>query len=119
MSLAETLAAAPGVQSVTVTTSDVGLGSGDLAFTYEDADVQKRLRENGIKVEGGRLVDKVEGGMASLVNGGTLGPFDAVVLSKGSLPRATPPGAHVIGDCLSPRGFWAATTDAARLARAL
>ena len=119
VSLAETLAAAPGVQSVTVTTSDVGLGSGDLAFTYEDADVQKRLRENGIKVEGGRLVDKVEGGMASLANGGTLGPFDAVVLSTGSLPRATPHGAHVIGDCLSPRGFWAATTDAARLARVL
>ena len=119
VSLAEMLAATPGIRAVTVTTSDPALGSGELSITQEDADVQKRLRASGIRVAGNSLVERVDGTTAMLVGGGTLGPFDAIVLSTGSLPRNVPAGAHAIGDCLSPRGFWAATTDAARLARTL
>lgn len=75
------------------------------------------------------------GGTAHLLGGGTLGPFDAILLSTGAtapeLPDAVatlrapcseahpPTGAPevwAIGDAVAPRGFWAATNDGNRVA---
>lgn len=119
VSLAEKLAAQPDVTAVTVATSDAGLGLIELAITYEDGDVLQRVKAAGITVLNNRTVDRVENGTVTLTGGERIGPFDSIVLSTGALPRAIPEGVHAIGDCVAPRSIWAATTDAARLARSL
>jgi 2,4-dienoyl-CoA reductase-like NADH-dependent reductase (Old Yellow Enzyme family) len=119
ISLAETLAGAAAVTSVTVVTSEASLGGPELVFTFEDGDVPARIRSQGIVVETGKLVAAVEDGSVTLADGSRLGPFDTIVLSTGTLPRDTPEDALAVGDCVAPRGIWGATHDAARLARAL
>lgn len=119
VSLAERLAAQADVSAVTVVTSDANLGLAELAITYEDADVLQRVKRAGIAVQTGRTVDRVDGGMVVLTGGERLGPFDSIVLSTGALPRDVPEDARAIGDCVAPRTIWAATTDAARLARTI
>jgi hypothetical protein len=65
------------------------------------------------------MVDAVSGGRARTSTGESIGPFDQIVLSTGTTARPVPEGALAIGDCVAPRGMWAATSDAARLARRL
>ncbi|MSO66026.1 MAG: hypothetical protein EXQ85_09595 [Alphaproteobacteria bacterium] len=119
ISLAETLRARRDVTALTVVTSEAMLGAPDLAFTFEEGDVQARLGASGITVHAGKLVERIAGGTVTLVGGGTLGPFDAIVLSTGTLPRAIPEDALAVGDCVAPRGIWGATFDAAQVARGL
>ena len=144
VSLAETLAADPGVTSVTVATPLPALGSPELMYSLELMLVAARLREAGIEVRAEVLVERVEregggaGGTAHLLGGGALGPFDSIVLSTGAsspeLPESVAtlraPGAEAhpptgsppvwaIGDAVAPRGFWAATSDGNRVAREL
>lgn len=119
VSLAEALAADPAVSSVTVVTASAQLGEPDLAFTVELPAVTRRLREAGVEVLCGALVASVAGGRLRLEDGTELGPFDAVVLSLGAQPTAVPHGVLAAGDCVAPRGYWAATTDGARAGRSL
>ncbi|MBM3505325.1 MAG: FAD-dependent oxidoreductase [Alphaproteobacteria bacterium] len=119
VSLAETLVARPGVTKLTVVTNEAALGMPELGFTLENTDVQARLKATGMVIVLRRLVTRVEGGQAVLDDGQRLGPFDSMVLSTGTLSNITPDGAHAVGDCVTPRGFWAAVNDAHRLARSL
>jgi NADPH-dependent 2,4-dienoyl-CoA reductase/sulfur reductase-like enzyme len=107
-------------------------------YSLELMPVAARLRALGLDVRTETLVERVEGGTAHLLGGGTLGPFDTIVLSTGATspelpesvatlraafsaahpPTGTPP-VYAIGDAVAPRGFWAATSDGHRLARSL
>jgi len=119
ISLAETLAARSDVSKLTVATTEVTWGEADLAFTREMPDVTARIKAAGIEVVTAAVVEAVEGKNVRTRDGRTLGPFDSIVLATGTVARAFPDGAHGVGDCLAPRGIWAATNDAARLARTL
>ena len=119
VSLAETLQADPRVTSVTVTTPEAALGGPELDMTGDSALVVPRARANGIVTRSGTLVTAVENGMASLDNGERIGPFDTIILSTGTRPRATPDDSLAVGDCLAPRGIYGATNDAERITQTL
>ena len=119
VSLAETLVAQPDVSAVTVTTPERSLGEAALTLTWEIKSVSARIRAAGIGVLSETQVQEVQGNKAVLTNGETIGPYDAIVLSTGTIANETPEGALAIGDCVAPRGIWAATSDAARLARTI
>jgi 2,4-dienoyl-CoA reductase-like NADH-dependent reductase (Old Yellow Enzyme family) len=115
ISVAETLIQRTDVEDVTLVTPGQHPALPELAFTVEAGEVMKRMAAAGIRVVSGSLVTRVEGPTVSLSTGAELGPFDAVVLATGTLPRAIPENALAIGDCVAPRSFWAATDDAMRL----
>jgi 2,4-dienoyl-CoA reductase-like NADH-dependent reductase (Old Yellow Enzyme family) len=119
ISLCETLAASADVTSIEVATSEASLGGAELDLYFETLDVAVRVRSAGITVHASALVDSVADGVASLSGGGTLGPFDAIVMATGTTARAVPDDALAIGDCVAPRSIWAATRDATVLARRL
>ncbi|MEQ9125547.1 MAG: hypothetical protein RIM80_23625, partial [Alphaproteobacteria bacterium] len=119
VSLCETLAASPDVDSVDVVTSESALGAPELDLYFEALDVAARVRAAGITVHASTLVDAVENGVARLRGGGDLGPFDAIVMATGTSARPIPEDALAVGDCVAPRSIWAATRDAAVLARTL
>ena len=64
-----------------------------------------------------RQVRRVTDQHAELTNGDNLGPFDSIILSTGTEANQWPADALAVGDCVAPRGVWAATFDAAKLAR--
>ena len=119
VSLCETLAASPDVSAVDVVTSESALWAPELDFYFESLDVAARIRAAVIAVHASTLVDAVDNGVATLRGGGTLGPFDAVVMATGTAARPVPEDALAVGDCVAPRSIWAATRDAAVLARTL
>jgi 2,4-dienoyl-CoA reductase-like NADH-dependent reductase (Old Yellow Enzyme family) len=119
ISLCETLAASEDVTTVDVATSEASLGGAELDLYFESLDVAARVRAEGITVHGSALVESVADGIATLSGGGTLGPFDAIVMATGTTARAVPDDALAIGDCVAPRSIWAATRDATVLARRL
>ena len=119
VSLAETLAAAATVDNVTVVTTELRLGESQLDFTRELAGAAERLSQAAIDVEAGALVEAIEDNHLTLRGGRRLGPFDQIILSTGSASNPFPENATAVGDCLAPRGLWAATTDAVRVARTL
>lgn len=119
VSLAETLNAEPRVASVVVTTPEAALGGPELDLTGDSALVVPRARANGIVTRSNTLVTAVDNGMATLDNGERIGPFDTIILSTGTRPRATPEDALAIGDCLAPRGIYGATNDAERITQTL
>lgn len=119
VSLAETLVADPNVFSVTVTTPERSLGEAALSLTWEIKSIPARIRAAGIKVLAETQVKEVAGETAVLMDGKTLGPFETIVLLTGTQTNTTPKGALAIGDCVAPRGIWAATLDAAKLARTI
>jgi 2,4-dienoyl-CoA reductase-like NADH-dependent reductase (Old Yellow Enzyme family) len=115
ISLAETLAADRAVEAVTVATPVSHPALPELLFSVEAEEVMRRLGKAGIAVKGGATVKAVDRNQAVLTSGEVLGPFETIVLSTGTLPRSVPEGVLAIGDCVAPRGFWAATNDAMRL----
>ena len=119
VSLVETLAADPKVTSVTAVTPERLLGDAALTLTWEIKTAAARLRQAGVKVIAETLVKDVAGGYATLATGDKTGPFDAIVVNTGTVANSVPDGALAIGDCVAPRGIWAATFDAAKLARTI
>lgn len=119
VSLAESLAANSEVTAVTVTTPERSLGEVALSLTWEIKTVTPRLRDKGIDVSTETLVSEVDGSYAILGNGKRLGPFDAIIMNTGTEAKTPDEGALAVGDCVAPRGLWAATTDAAKLARTI
>ena len=119
VSLVETLAASGATRSLTVATPRRALGEPDLAISEEIADVSVRLAATGTVIYPETLIARVEGQTAHTVDGRALGPFESIVLSTGTEAPAAPDDWLAIGDCVSPRGFWAATADARRLLPAL
>lgn len=116
VSLLETLAARGDVTCVTVATVESAVGARDLATTWEAPIVARRLEAADVRVLPSTTIDRVENGTAFSA-AGQLGQFDAIVLSTGVEAPTIPDGVVALGDCVAPRGIWAATTDAARLAR--
>ena len=119
ISLAETLAGRKEVTKVSVATTEAVWGEAELTFTRELPAVTARTRAAGIETVTSAVVEEVIGNRVRTRDGRELGPFDAIVLATGSVARPFPEGAKAVGDCLSPRGIWAVTLDAARLARTL
>ncbi|MEQ8734582.1 MAG: FAD-dependent oxidoreductase [Rhodospirillaceae bacterium] len=119
VSLVETLAADPAVSHVTVTTPERSLGEAALTLTWEIKSVTPRLRQDGITVLTESMVKEVVSNTVHLTNGEHIGPFDAIVLNTGTTANSVPEGALAIGDCVAPRGIWAATSDAIKLAQTL
>jgi len=119
LSLAETLAADRAVETVTVATPTSHPALPELLFSVEADEVMRRFTGAGIAVQSGAIVKAVDRNQVVLTSGGVLGPFDAIVLSTGTLPRPVPVGALAVGDCVAPRGFWGATDDAMRLVDSL
>jgi NADPH-dependent 2,4-dienoyl-CoA reductase/sulfur reductase-like enzyme len=119
ISLAETLAAQPDVSKVTVATTEITWGEADLTFTRELPAITARIQAAGIEVIGGAVIEEITDGSVKARDGRTFGPYDSIVLATGTVAAAFPEGANAVGDCVSPRGIWAATHDAAKLARAL
>ena len=115
VSLVETIAASEATRSLTVVTSRRALGEPDLAISEEIADVSVRLAATGAVIHPETLIARVDGQMAHTAFGRALGPFDSIVLSTGTEAPAGPDDRLAIGDCVSPRGFWAATADARRI----
>ena len=119
ISAIETIAALPGVTTVTVTTANAVFGQPDLHYSEESRPVAKRLAAAKVQIHTATLVAKVAGGIATTIAGIELGPFDSIVLSTGASANPMPPGTTGIGDCVTPRTFWAAVQDGARAARLL
>ena len=115
VSLVEAIAESHATRSLTVVTSRRALGEPDLTISEEIGDVGVRLGATGAVVYPETLVARVEGQRAHTADGRTLGPFDSIVLSTGTEAPLLPDDTVAIGDCVSPRGFWAATADARRL----
>jgi len=116
VSLAEWLAAREDVGAVTVVTTSAALGAPQLLHTLEIFEVGPRLAAAGIAVRPGTFVAAVAEGCVELVGGERLGPFDTIVLSTGTVAPELGEVAFAAGDCVAPRGFWSATTDATRVA---
>jgi 2,4-dienoyl-CoA reductase-like NADH-dependent reductase (Old Yellow Enzyme family) len=119
VSLIDHLLAQPGTQHVTVAIPNARLGEPLLDMTAESADVMTRLANAPVRILRETLVEKIEGHKVTTLDGTVLGPFDAIVLSTGTTSRPWPEAALGVGDCVAPRGIWAATHDANRLARSL
>jgi 2,4-dienoyl-CoA reductase (NADPH2) len=119
VSLAETLAAASGIDTVTVATTESRLGAQALAITFEFGAVQARLAAAGVEVLPETTVARIDGPWAELPDGRRIGPYDEILLSTGVAAAEPPEDALAVGDCVAPRGLWAAVNEAARLAREL
>lgn len=119
VSLVETLAGTPDVSAVTVTTPERSLGEAALTLTWEIKTVSPRVKGKGVQVLSESLVAQVDGSYVELSNGDRLGPFDAIIMNTGTVAKAPAEGTLAVGDCVAPRGIWAATSDAAKLARTL
>jgi NADPH-dependent 2,4-dienoyl-CoA reductase/sulfur reductase-like enzyme len=119
ISLAETIVGQSDVAKVTVATTEVTWGEADITFTRELPAITARIRAAGIEVVGVAVVEEIAKGSVKTRDGRSLGPFDSIVLATGTVANEFPEGGNGVGDCLSPRGIWAATHDAAKLARTL
>ena len=119
VSLAEWLVEQKGITKVTVATTAKALGDPDLFLTLEIFEIGPRLAGKGIEVIPDAIVLGVEGGLATLLGRGEIGPYDAIVLSTGTAAPELGEDDLAVGDCVAPRNIWAATMDAGRVARAL
>lgn len=119
ISLAEWLAAKPAVTQVDVVTPTVDWGAPELYLSAELGALSKRLEDNRIRVRTRCLVDRVEESSVLTQSGDWLGPFDHIVLATGTTAHQAPSGVSAVGDCVAPRGIWAAVNDARGLARTL
>ena len=119
VSLLDHLAEDPAVGAITVVTAGADVCGVALDHTLERADVLRRFENTTLRFLPNALVAAVENGSIDLTDGARLGPYDAIILATGTASRAYPEDALAAGDCIAPRGIWAATNDAHRLARTL
>lgn len=117
LNFVEALVALDEVTHVTIATNSAVLGMPDLASTGELPLFMARLRDARVTVVPGLFIASVDGRFATATDGQFLGPFDSIVLSLGAAARPVPDAVHAIGDCVAPRGIWAAVQEGARLAR--
>ncbi len=119
LNFVEALVAQEAVTHITIVTNSAVLGLPDLATTGELPSFSARLKKAGVTVVPGLFIASVEDRFAKATDGQFLGPFDSVVLSMGARARSIPADVRAIGDCVAPRGIWAAVQEGARLARQL
>ncbi|MBK6598124.1 MAG: NAD(P)-binding protein [Proteobacteria bacterium] len=122
LTLVAKLLATPTVSKVTVLTTERSWGTSATATTFE-ASVLHALLQSGqdrLHVKSGFIVQSIDlNNNKYSFNGGTSSEFELVILSTGTAARAVPEDALAVGDCVAPRGLWAATSDAARVVAAL
>jgi 2,4-dienoyl-CoA reductase-like NADH-dependent reductase (Old Yellow Enzyme family) len=119
VSLLETIVENSEVSKVTVVTPERSVGERALSITWEVKTIAQRLKQERIQIIPETLVSSATKNFVTLVAGGSLGPFDSIVMNTGTAANETPENAIAIGDCVAPRGIWAATSDAAKLARSI
>lgn len=120
ISIAEWLASQPAVTEVTVVATAAEWGAPALELTAELSDVRSRVGKAGIEVLTGRTIDQIRSdNVVDVSDSSSLGPYDDILLCTGATARSVPIDDHAIGDCVAPRGMWAAVHDAALLARRL
>lgn len=119
ISSAEAISAKLDVTQVTVATAAGQWGLPDLNLTAEIGGTAQRIKENGIEVLENTLIETARFPVAITACGQELGPFDSIVLATGTTSRKAPENAVSAGDCVTPRGMWAAVHDATLLAREL
>ena len=119
VSLLETIAANSEVSKVTIVTPERNVGEAALSITWEAKTIAKRLQQGGIQIIPETLISAIKENFVILEGGGSMGPFDAIVMNTGTAANETPENEDAIGDCVAPRGIWAATLDAAKLARTI
>ena len=107
------------VSAITVVTPELKFGLSELSRTWELAALTKRLRDPQVEILTECTVTHVSNGLADLSDGSQVGPFDSIVLCTGVVAPEMPEDALAVGDCVAPRGWWSATTDAGRLARSI
>ena len=66
-----------------------------------------------------KLVKKVEDDFVIFEDNSSLGSFSQFILNTGTVANSFPEDANAVGDCIAPRGLWASTNDAAKLARSI
>ena len=120
ISLVSWLLAQPGNQRVVLCTTEAAFGDSTAAVTFESGALRP-LRES---VQAGRLIvhtkfmsQEIESKRIIGQSGLRIEGFDTILLSTGTAANAWPdsPGSEAVGDCVTPRGIWSATSDAARL----
>ncbi len=119
VSLLDHLVEDPAVGAVTVVTPGEDVCGVALDHTLERAEVLARFRNSTVRVLRDSMVAGVENGSVDLTDGSRLGPYATIILATGTASRGYPADALAAGDCIAPRGIWAATNDAHRLARTL
>ena len=115
VSLVEHLNSLQNVEKITVTTDRLIFGMPDLQFTTELGIVAQRLASEGIVIHTNTLVSQVENNIAITTSNTKLGPFDSIILSMGSMANKAPDNVEKIGDCITPRSWWAAVTEGYQL----
>lgn len=119
ISSAETISSKPDVTQVTVATASGQWGLPDLNLTAEIGAAIQRIKDARFEVIENTLIETVHFPAATTTDGRELGPFDSIVLATGTTSREAPENAISAGDCVTPRGMWAAVHDATLVARAL
>ncbi len=115
--LAEALRCDPEVTNVTVITAErAALGENHTSFTFEGSVAARRVAKPGLQIRLGTFATLVEDGCATLAGGERIGPFDTIFLSTGTSAPDMPEGSQLAGDCLVPRGIWAAVSEGHALA---
>lgn len=105
--------------AVTVVTTERSFGEAQLSVTFDLKPATTRLGELGARIVTERHVKRFTDQSAILSDGQELGPFDHMILSTGTVAEITSSNKLYVGDCVAPRGVWAATSDAARIIRRL
>ena len=120
ISLVETLANDKLITKLTVVTSERSLGESSLTLSWEHASVLDRLNSiNKLEIIPNKLVKKVEEDFVIFEDDSSLGSFSQFILNTGTVANSFPEDANAVGDCIAPRGLWASTNDAAKLARSI
>ena len=116
ISLVESLIENKDITYISVVTTENIWGESELTFTRELALMSKRIRAARINVITNTIVEEIRTNIVLTRDKKELGPFENIVLATGTSANQFPEGAKAVGDCLAPRGIWAATNDAAKLA---
>lgn len=110
--LTEAVRSNPDVTDVTVITTERGaLGESHTSFTLEVNAAAARVARPGLEVRLGMLATLIENRCVEASDGTRMGPFDTIILSTGTSAPEMPEGSRLAGDCLAPRGIWAAASD--------
>lgn len=118
LSLVAWLATEPAVTTITVLTTDGAFGASTVAVSFESGALRPLhdwVATGHVRILAKTTAQIIDFDYIDTSSGPRLGPFDQIVLSTGTAATATPEGAFAVGDCITPRGLWSATSDAARL----
>ena len=118
LTLVAKLLATPTVSRITVCSPERVWGSSATATTFESSVLQSLLAKgrDRLNVSSLKVVHNIDIiNNKYVINNDTSSPFELVILATGTAARAVPEDGLAVGDCVAPRGLWAATSDALRV----